>query len=78
MPLYEYYCRTCNQKFSHLRPLSAAAENGRCAQGHSAMKVVTMARMARGGAAADSEPFEASVGGGCACGRGSCGCGSLN
>ena len=79
MPIYEYYCRTCNEKFTQLRSMSAASANGRCDQGHKAMKVLTNASIAVAGAFADSEDAEAasaSTGGGCACGRGSCGCGA--
>ena len=80
MPLYEYYCRACNEKFSQLRPISAAADpRSRCDAGHTAMKVITLpgtiAIAGKGGMEAE-EPV--ATGGGCPCGRGACGCGSLN
>ena len=82
MPIYEYHCRTCNQKFSQLRPMSAAGEeSSRCSDGHRAMKVLTTAAVLSGGPGGEvgfDEGAEAMTGGGCACGRGSCGCGSLN
>ncbi len=81
MPLYDYYCRNCNETFTQLRPLSAASEHSRCEQGHRAMKVITapgtvMTVGANGDAA--PEPAGAPAGGGCACGRGACACGGLN
>ena len=81
MPIYEYYCRTCNEKFSQLRPIAAAADqSSQCAVGHRAMKVLTTAAVLSGAPAGAGEgaEMEAPSGGGCACGRGSCGCGSLN
>ena len=81
MPIYEYYCRTCNEKFSQLRPIAAAAEqSSHCADGHRAMKVLTTAAVLSGapGGAGEMAEMDAPSGGGCACGRGSCGCGSLN
>ena len=79
MPLYEYYCRTCNDSFTQLRPMSAAAEGSECELGHRAEKVLTAAMVAGAGEGApgiegldDAMP----MGGGCACGRGSCGCGA--
>lgn len=84
MPLYEYYCRTCNEKFSQLRPMSAATEPSQCGSGHHAMKVLTTATVLAGaGAPAGEGAFGAPSGalsgsGGCACGQGSCGCGGLN
>ena len=80
MPIYEYYCRRCNEKFTQLRPIAAAAEPSvPCRDGHRAMKVITTAAVLSGAAPGPGEmEIAAPAGGGCACGRGSCGCGSLN
>ena len=77
MPMYEYYCRTCNQKFTQRRPMTAAAANSECASGHTATKVLTTAVISVAGEYSAEEAAEAMpTGGGCACGRGSCGCGA--
>ena len=34
MPLYEYFCPPCNQKFELLRPMSRAEEPATCPTGH--------------------------------------------
>jgi len=34
MPLYEYYCHVCDQKFELLRPMSRAGEAATCPAGH--------------------------------------------
>ena len=35
MPLYEYYCRQCEDKFELLRPMSRSDEPATCPRGHS-------------------------------------------
>jgi putative FmdB family regulatory protein len=34
MPLYEYYCPVCDQKFELLRPMSRSNEAATCPSGH--------------------------------------------
>ena len=34
MPLYEYYCPVCDQKFELLRPMSRSNESATCPSGH--------------------------------------------
>ena len=34
MPVYEYFCRTCNEKFELLRPMSRGEEPATCPDGH--------------------------------------------
>ena len=34
MPLYEYYCRQCEDKFELLRPMSRSDEPATCPRGH--------------------------------------------
>ncbi len=74
MPLYEYYCRRCAEKFELLRPMNRADEPATCPKGHAtAPRMLSVfARVGR-----DSTPeFDASPpSGGCACGGGGCGCG---
>ncbi len=76
MPIYEYYCRACNEKFTKLRPMSAAGESCECHCGKVAQKVLTAAVVTVAGQSSEIDLAEqAPTGGGCACGRGSCGCG---
>ena len=76
MPMYEYYCRPCNEKFTKRRPMSTSSESFEHDCGHVAQKVLTAAVVSVAGAYSDMEAAEAMpTGGGCACGRGSCGCG---
>ncbi|MGE0133664.1 MAG: FmdB family zinc ribbon protein [Dehalococcoidia bacterium] len=78
MPLYEYYCRKCDDRFERLRPAGTRDEPVRCPAGHAGSRpvvslfasVATMTQPARG----ETAP-ERAMGGGCACGGGGCGCG---
>lgn len=76
MPVYEYYCRTCDTKFEKLQPVSASAESPNCPAGHpGALRTLSLvARVGRGG---EGKDFAWEAGGGaasCACG-GACSCG---
>ena len=65
MPLYEYYCLTCDQKFEMLRPMSRADEATSCPQGHpGAQRALSLFAVPRGGTAAECGP------GFCACAAG--------
>ena len=35
MPIYEYFCNTCNSRFEMLRSMSRINEDATCPQGHS-------------------------------------------
>ena len=71
MPLYEYYCTSCDSAFERRRPASEYAAAAVCASGHkAARRVVSMFAVVSGGGA----PAQ-SAGSGCACGGGGCGCG---
>ena len=41
MPLYEYYCPACAQKFELLRPMTRSNDPALCAQGHRAKRVLS-------------------------------------
>jgi putative FmdB family regulatory protein len=34
MPLYEYYCKNCNERFELLRPVSRMDDPATCPEGH--------------------------------------------
>lgn len=71
MPLYEYYCPTCETKFERLRPMSLSNEPAICPSGHEgAMRLLSV--FSAMGRTDGGEPM--SLGGGCACG-GACSCG---
>jgi putative FmdB family regulatory protein len=43
MPLYEYYCPSCNTTFEQLRPMSRSTEPATCPAGHpKAERVVSL------------------------------------
>lgn len=74
MPLYEYYCRTCETKFELLRPMSRADEEATCPADHpGAQRVLSLFAAVRAGGDGEPMPIDG-AGGGCACG-GQCACG---
>lgn len=71
MPVYEYVCSDCHNKFDALRPMSQADEPiacERCASGRTARVLSVFA------AVSDGKPVAGASDSSCACG-GSCGCG---
>jgi putative FmdB family regulatory protein len=70
MPVYEYYCRSCDTTFDKLRPIRAADEMAECPAGHpgAARTITVFATLSKGGAA-EAMP----AGGGC-CGGSGCAC----
>ncbi len=72
MPLYEYYCRSCNTTFELLRPMNRSTEPAECPSGHpEAARVVSLvaAPVRESGETMSSLPS----GGGCGpCAGGSC------
>lgn len=72
MPLYEYYCPICQERFEQLRPMSAAAEAAICPTGHQgARRAVSLFSAVSTAERGEYLPLA----GGCACG-GACSCGS--
>ena len=71
MPLYEYVCRDCQERFE--RYLRSWNEDVRCP----ACRGERVEKQLSTFAFAGFEPRTATVGGGggCGCGRGGCGCG---
>jgi putative FmdB family regulatory protein len=69
MALYEYRCRTCDQRFEVRRPMSDAGSPAPCPEGHDDT-VRLLSTFATTGAGLARQPSMA--GGGC-CG-GACGC----
>ena len=75
MPVYEYYCRTCNDKFEMLRPMKTAEDTANCPSGHKGAARTVSVFAAIGRNEAGEMTSMGGSGGGCACG-GSCACGS--
>jgi putative FmdB family regulatory protein len=72
MALYEYRCRTCDERFEVQRPMTAAATSTPCPDGHlDTVKVLSM--FATTGVSAGGAPSPVGGGGGGCCG-GACGC----
>ncbi len=64
MPLYEYYCESCQQRFELLRPMARMDDPAACPEGHGdANRVLsTFAAFTQGESGASE-----SIGGGSAC-----------
>jgi putative FmdB family regulatory protein len=88
MPIYEYYCKDCRNKFELLTTYTESEVDIECSKCHGSnvRKLFSVFARARGGGDAfgdgdfgDSGDFgdddgEYMSGGSCACGGGSCGC----
>ena len=73
MPIYEYYCQRCNEKYELLRPMQRSDEPATCPRGHSGgARTLSVFAAVTKDASGVSTPM---TGGGCACGGGGCGCG---
>lgn len=72
MPLYEYFCQSCETPFERRRPASEYADTALCAEGHkSARRVVSLFSTV----SSSGQPPVLMQGGSCGCGGGGCGCG---
>jgi putative FmdB family regulatory protein len=73
MPLYEYYCRTCEATFEKLRPLTVSDQPAECPSGHpgAGRTITVFATLGRAGREEQAPP----ISGGC-CGGGGCACGA--
>jgi putative FmdB family regulatory protein len=73
MPLYEYYCPVCDDKFELLRPMSFATKPATCPAGHDdAERVVSVFSAFAKSAEGEMAPVASS---GCStCSTGDCSC----
>ena len=74
MPIYEYYCRSCETTFEKLRPLSLSDQPAECPTGHPGAGRTITVFATLGKAGRDQQPAP-SMAGGC-CGGGGCACGA--
>lgn len=74
MPLYEYYCESCDRRFELLRPMGRMDDAADCPSGHGGGRRVLSTFAAHTSAAfGESEPLGG--GGGCGgCSGGACAC----
>jgi putative FmdB family regulatory protein len=79
MPVYEYFCRSCNARYDKLRPFSEADAPATCPTCAEQNSVRTLSVFITMSSRSDSRPRtgESTYHGGCACG-GACGCASKN
>jgi putative FmdB family regulatory protein len=74
MPRYEFRCRTCDDRFDVVRPMSQSSAPAPCPDGH-ADTVRVLSVFATPGGAPGRDPMPVAAGGGGGCCGGSCGCG---
>lgn len=76
MPLYEYYCAECRDKFEALRPISQADEIIQCKNCESmkTSRVLSLFAVHAGSGASNPTAFSGPGAGGGCCGGGMCGC----
>jgi putative FmdB family regulatory protein len=72
MPLYEFRCHTCDDRFELRRPMSEANEPAACPEGHpNAVRLLSVFASVGGSTGSAAPTPAASTGGGCGSG---CGC----
>ncbi len=75
MPMYEYYCHACDERFEELRPFNAADDPAICPACHQprAQRVIALvASFARSDTGSSTFDTSVAQGGGGACSSGSC------
>jgi putative FmdB family regulatory protein len=77
MPVYEYFCRTCNSRYEKLRPLREADAPGTCPTCSEQNSVRTLSVFITVSSSPRGETMTTASHGGCACG-GACSCASKN
>jgi putative FmdB family regulatory protein len=77
MPVYEYFCRTCNSRYDKLRPLREADAPGTCPTCNEQNSIRTLSVFITVSNSPKSESTAPALHGGCACG-GACSCASKN
>ena len=73
MPVYEYFCRTCDDKFEVMQPMTKMVQVMDCPEGHQgAQKVLSVFAMVNTVSSSQSFDSAACCGGAEACGMDSC------
>lgn len=74
MPLYEYVCPSCDERFEARRSMAEASDPVDCPNGHTGSRRVLSMFASVGAAAASAPSSPAPRAGGHGCGGGMCGC----
>lgn len=76
MPRYEFRCRTCDDRFDVVRPMTDSALPAPCPAGHAdTLRVLSVFATTGGGAPTREAVAAGGGGGGGGCCGGACGCG---